>query len=52
MRAILAGAARPLAAHDVAATFKGKRASTVRPILDALAGLGMARRLPDGRYAA
>ena len=33
-------------------SFKGKRASTVKPVLDALAGLGMARRLNDGRYAA
>ena len=30
----------------------GKRAVTVRPVLDALAGIGMARRLADGRYAA
>ena len=29
-----------------------RRAATVRPVLDALAGLGMARRLSDGRYAA
>lgn len=38
--------------EDVARGFKGKRAATVRPVLDALAGIGMARRLKDGRYAA
>lgn len=52
IQAILAAAARPMAAQDVARTFKGKRASTVRPVLDALAGVGLARRLTDGRYAA
>ena len=49
---ILAAAAAPLAAHDVARAFKGKRASTVEPVLQALAGIGIARRLEDGRYAA
>lgn len=49
---VLASAAQPLAPQDVARAFKGKRASTVRPVLDALAGIGMARRLSDGRYAA
>ncbi len=49
---ILAGSSAPLAAQDVARNFTNKRASTVRPVLDALAGLGMARRLNDGRYAA
>jgi hypothetical protein len=52
VQAILTGAGAPLAAQDVARAFKGKRASTVRPVLDALAGIGMARRLADGRYAA
>jgi hypothetical protein len=52
IQAILAAAARPMAAQDVARTFQGKRASTVRPVLDALAGVGLARRLTDGRYAA
>lgn len=49
---VLSAAASPLAPQDVARAFKGKRASTVRPVLDALAGIGMARRLKDGRYAA
>lgn len=49
---VLSAAAAPLAPQDVARTFKGKRASTVRPVLDALASIGMARRLKDGRYAA
>ncbi len=49
---VLSNAAIPLAAQDVARAFKNKRASTVKPVLDALAGIGMARRLNDGRYAA
>lgn len=50
--AILSGSGIPLAPQDVARNFKGKRASTVTPVLEALAGIGMARRLKDGRYAA
>lgn len=50
--AILSGSATPLAPQDVARNFKGKRAATVQPVLEALAGIGMARRLNDGRYAA
>jgi hypothetical protein len=49
---ILAAAPTPLAPHDVARAFKGKRAATVEPVLQALAGIGIARRLEDGRYAA
>jgi hypothetical protein len=45
-------AGRPIAAHDVARAFKGKRATTVLPVLDALAGMGRLRKLEDGRYAA
>jgi len=52
VQSILAAAPAPLGAADIARSFKGKRAATVRPVLDALAGLGMARRLNDGRYAA
>jgi len=52
VQAVLAAASSPLGPHDIARNFKGKRAATVRPVLDALAGLGMARRLTDGRYAA
>lgn len=52
VQAILAAAPQPLMPQDVARAFQGKRAATVRPVLDALAGLGMARRLNDGRYAA
>lgn len=48
---VLAGAHRPLAAADVARAFAGKRAATVTPVLDALAAIGQARRLSDGRYA-
>ncbi|WP_066769911.1 class I SAM-dependent DNA methyltransferase [Sphingobium sp. CCH11-B1] len=52
VQSILSTAGSPLAPQDVARAFKGKRAATVRPVLDALAGIGMARRLKDGRYAA
>nr|WP_118863289.1 hypothetical protein [Sphingomonas gilva] len=52
VQAVLTGASRPLGPQDIARNFKGKRPATIRPILDALAGLGMARRLTDGRYAA
>ncbi len=52
VQAILTAARAPLAVADVARAFKAKRAATVKPVLDALAGIGMARRLSDGRYAA
>jgi Fe2+ or Zn2+ uptake regulation protein len=52
VQAVLAAATRPLEPQDIARNFRGKRAATVRPVLDALASLGMARRLNDGRYAA
>ncbi|MEX6724744.1 class I SAM-dependent DNA methyltransferase [Parapedomonas caeni] len=52
VQALLRAAPAPLAPQDVARAFKGKRAASVRPVLDALAGIGMARRLGDGRYAA
>ncbi len=50
--AVLSASTVPLAPQDVARTFKGKRAATVRPILDSLTAIGQARRLKDGRYAA
>lgn len=49
---IVERAGRPVAANDVAKAFKGKRASSVVPVLDALAGMGRVRKLEDGRYAA
>ena len=52
VQSILAAAPQPLGPNEIARNFKGKRAATVRPVLDALASLGMARRLNDGRYAA
>jgi len=52
VQSILTASLAPLAAQDIARNFKGKRAATVRPVLDALTGIGMARRLKDGRYAA
>lgn len=45
-------AARPIAANDVARTFKAKNAKGVTPVLDALAGMGRLRKLEDGRYVA
>src|SRR3546814_10524946 len=39
VQSILAAAPAPLGAGDIARNFKGKRAATVRPVLDALAGL-------------
>lgn len=48
---VLASATRPLAASEVAKAFAAKRAATVIPVLDALAAIGQARRLGDGRYA-
>jgi hypothetical protein len=50
--AVLAAAPTPLAPQDIARNFKGKRAASVKPVLDALAAIGQARRLQDGRYAA
>lgn len=52
IKSVLAASTTPLDPQDIARAFKGKRAATVRPVLDALAGIGMARRLADGRYAA
>lgn len=52
VQSVLATAPAPMASQDIARAFKGKRAATVRPVLDALAGIGRARRLEDGRYAA
>lgn len=49
---ILQAAPRPLTSRDVARAFDGKRASTIEPVLNALAAVGQARRLTDGRYAA
>ncbi len=47
-------AAAPAAQHprDIARAFDGTRAASVAPVLDALAAIGQARKLADGRYAA
>jgi hypothetical protein len=50
--AVVDRAARPIAANDVARAFKGKRVTSVAPVLDTLAGMGRLRKLEDGRYAA
>ena len=52
VQSILSSANQPLAAQDIARAFKGKRAATMRPVLDALAGVGLARRTGEGKYAA
>jgi DNA-binding transcriptional ArsR family regulator len=49
---VVSRAAKPLAAGEVARAFRGKRAASVSPVLDALAGMGQVRKLEDGRYAA
>jgi hypothetical protein len=49
---LIARAAKPMGAGEVARAFRGKRAATVAPVLDALAGMGRVRKLEDGRYAA
>lgn len=49
---LIARSAKPLAPQDVARSFVGKRAASMIPVLDALAGMGMVRKLEDGRYAA
>lgn len=43
--------AKPVRSVELARSFKGKRATTLEPILNALAAIGQARRLKDGRYA-
>jgi hypothetical protein len=50
--AILATSTAPQHPRDIARAFDGKRAASVTPVLDALAAIGQARRLADGRYAA
>lgn len=45
-------AGRPIDSAAVARAFKGKRAGSVTPVLDALAGMGRVRKLDGGRYAA
>ncbi len=49
---VVARAEKPLGAGEIARAFRGKRAATVVPVLDALAGMGRVRKLQDGRYAA
>jgi hypothetical protein len=49
--AILAAAPAPQHPRDIARAFDGKRAASVTPVLDALAAIGQARKLADGRFA-
>jgi hypothetical protein len=48
---ILGAAPRPLSARELARAFHGKRASSIQPVLEALAAVGQARSLADGRFA-
>lgn len=48
---VLASVQGPIHSRDVARAFESKRAKTVEPVLAALAAMGLARRLADGRYA-
>ena len=48
----VAAAPAPQHPRDIAHAFTGKRAASVTPVLDALAAIGQARKLADGRYAA
>ena len=49
---LLQDTAAPLHPRGVARAFKSKQASSMTPVLDALAAIGQARKLADGRYAA
>ena len=49
---ILAAAPVPQHPRDISRAFEGKRAASVTPVLDALAAIGQARKLADGRFAA
>ncbi len=49
---VLTGASETLSAQDIARIFKGKRAATIRPVLQALTGVGLERRTADDKYAA
>jgi hypothetical protein len=48
---VLSTSSSPLLPTEIAHAFKGKRSTTIVPILDALAAMGQARKLPNGRYA-
>ena len=50
--AILSASTIPQHPRDIARAFDGKRAASVTPVLDALAAIGQARKLADGRFAA
>jgi hypothetical protein len=49
---LLQAASTPLHPRDVARAFKSKQSGSMLPVLDALAAIGQARKLADGRYAA
>lgn len=51
VRAALAELTAPATAEELAARFTGARKARVREILEALANLGGAHELPDGRFA-
>ena len=49
---VLAASPGPIAAGEIARAFRGTRSASVSPVLEALAAMGQARRLGDGRFAA
>jgi hypothetical protein len=50
LRSLLAGSPSPLATEAIVAHFQGAPQSQVTELLDTLAVLGQAQRLPDGRW--
>lgn len=50
--AILAASQTPQHPNEIARAIKGTNAKGVAPVLDALAAIGQARKLADGRFAA
>ncbi|QWC56482.1 hypothetical protein F7D01_04695 [Erythrobacter sp. 3-20A1M] len=52
VQSILSASPELLAAQDIARAFIGKRVAIVRSVLDALTGVGCARRTGEGKYAA
>jgi hypothetical protein len=52
LRAALMSAGKPVGADELAQGFKGARGSSVKEMLAAMAVLGQARLVEQGRYAA
>lgn len=52
VQSAFAVAPKSMVTQDIARALKGKCGATVRPVLDALTGTGIARRFASGRVAA